>query len=163
MQTHATLLDVTCCVRLHTLLRVVAWCCVLFVAQSLKSVKLLSEELPNSLLLHDCQSIAQQSQICLHTSSNIVGAMHVYYTWSPSSLQSLMVLWVYPSHGALQVLTSNNVGSCCVCLHVAHFLFISLNFNDFVTKFAIWKLCYIPLLKICPHFKLRSFLFFSTD
>ena len=52
-----TLLDVTCCVRLHTLLHVVA--------QSLKAVKL------------------------LHGSSNIVGATHALYTWSPWRLQSL--------------------------------------------------------------------------
>ena len=52
-----TLLDVTCCVRLHTLLHVVA--------QSLKAVKL------------------------LHGSSNIVGATHAHYTWSPWRLQSL--------------------------------------------------------------------------
>ena len=102
-----------CCVLLHDVV-----CCLL----------LLTEELPNSLLLHDRQSIAQQSQICLHTSSNIVGAMHVHCTWSPSSLQSLIVLWVYPSHDALQVLTSNNVGSCCVCQHVAYFLIYKLKF-----------------------------------
>ena len=30
VQTEATLLDVTCCVRLHTLLHVVACCCLLF-------------------------------------------------------------------------------------------------------------------------------------
>ena len=46
MQTDATLLDVTCCVRLHTLLDVVA--------QSLKpAVKLLSQQLPTYLLFRD--------------------------------------------------------------------------------------------------------------
>ena len=128
MQTHATLLDVTCCVHLHTLLRVCTWCCVLFVAQSSKSVKLLSEELPNSLLLHDRQSIVQQSQICLHTSSNVVGAMPVHCTWSPSSLRSLMVLWVvsFPRCSA----SLNIVGPTMLGVVASIFSFISLNFND---------------------------------
>ena len=47
MQTDATLLDVTCCVRLHTLLHVVA--------QSLKPVKLFSQQLPTFLLFRDRQ------------------------------------------------------------------------------------------------------------
>ena len=45
LQTDATLLDVTCCVRLHTLLHVVA--------QSLKPVKLFSQQLPTFLLFCD--------------------------------------------------------------------------------------------------------------
>ena len=63
----STLLDVTCCVRLHTLLHVVA--------QSLKPVKLLSQQLPTFL----CSVIAeaQQCWIPVHSSSNIA-----HYTWS---------------------------------------------------------------------------------
>ena len=104
-----TLLDVTCCVRLHTLLHVVA--------QSLKAVKL------------------------LHGSSNIVGATHALYTWSPQ-LEVTKSYGFYPSHDALQVLTlfgvvasvctplptrtqqlqhfwPNKFGSCCVRLPLA--------------------------------------------
>ena len=71
----STLLDVTCCVRLHTLLHVVA--------QSLKPVKLLSQQLPTFL----CSVIAeaQQCWIPVHSSSNIA-----HYTWSIWSLQGLM-------------------------------------------------------------------------
>ena len=46
----STLLDVTCCVRLHTLLHVVA--------QSLKLVKLFSQQLPTFLLFRDRRSVA---------------------------------------------------------------------------------------------------------
>ena len=51
-----------------------------------KRVKRLSQQLPTFLLLHDRQSLAQQCWICLHSSSNIVGAMHMHHhTWSPKS------------------------------------------------------------------------------
>ena len=57
-----TLLDVTCCVRLHILLHVVA--------QSLKPVKLFSQQLPTFLLFRDRRGVAQQCWIRLHSSSN---------------------------------------------------------------------------------------------
>ena len=78
-----TLLDVTCRVRLHTLLHVVRCCCVLLrvVAQSLKPVKLFSQQLPTFLLFRDRRSVAQQCWIRLQSSSNIVGATHAQYTW----------------------------------------------------------------------------------
>ena len=88
-----TLLDDTCCVRLYTLLHVVAR------AQSLKPVKLLSQQLPTFLLFRDRRSVAQQFWIRLRSSSNIVEATHSYYTLSPKSFRS------YPSHNALQVPT----------------------------------------------------------
>ena len=50
-----TLLDVTCYVRLHTLLDVVA--------QSLKPVKLFSQQLPTFLLFRDRRSVAQQHDL----------------------------------------------------------------------------------------------------
>ena len=76
-----TLLNVTCCVHLHTLLHVM-----LGVVVQNKRVKRLSQQLPTFLLLHDRQSLAQQCWICLHSSSNIVGAMHMHHhTWSPKS------------------------------------------------------------------------------
>ena len=56
-----TLLDVTCCDRLHTLLHVVA--------RSLKAVKLFSQQLPTFLLFRDRRSVAPQCWIHLHNSS----------------------------------------------------------------------------------------------
>ena len=43
--------------------------------------------------------MAQQCWIRLHCSSNIVGATHAHYTWSPRSYRA------YPSHDTLQVST----------------------------------------------------------
>ena len=89
----ATLLDDTCCVRLYTLLHVVAC------AQSLKPVKLLSQQLPTFLFFRDRRSVAQQFWIRLHSSPNIVEATHSHYTLSLKSYR------LYPSHDALQVPT----------------------------------------------------------
>ena len=69
------------------------------VAQSLKPVKLLSQQLPTFPLFRDRRGVAQQCWIRLHSSSNIVGAMHAHYTWSTKSYG------LYPSHRALQVPT----------------------------------------------------------
>ena len=85
------LLDVTCYVRLHTLLRVVA--------QSLKAVKLFSQQLPTFLLFRDRRRVAQQCWIRLHSSSNIVGATQAHYAWFTKTYG------LYPSHDALQVPT----------------------------------------------------------
>ena len=59
-------------------------CCVLsgVVVQSLKPVKLLSQQLPTFLLFRDRRSVAQQCWIRLHRSSNIFAAKHAHYTWS---------------------------------------------------------------------------------
>ena len=84
------LLDVACCVRLHTLLLRV-------VAQSLKPVKLFSQQLPTFLLFCDRRSVAQQCWIRLHGSSNIVGATHADYAWITETYG------LYSSHDALQV------------------------------------------------------------
>ena len=79
-----TLLDVTCWVRLHTLLHVVA--------QSLKPVKLFSQQLPTFLLFRDRRSVEQQCWIRLHSSSNIVGTTHAHYAWITKTYG------LYPSH-----------------------------------------------------------------
>ena len=95
VQTGATLLDVTCCVRLHTLLHML-----LDVgAQSLKPVKLFSQQLPTFLLFRDRRSVAQQCWIRLHSSSKIVGAAHAYYAWFTKTYG------LYPYHDALRVPT----------------------------------------------------------
>ena len=61
------------------------WMLLRVVAQSLKRVKLFSQQLPTFLLLHDRRGVAQQCWIRLHSSSSIVGATHAHYAW----LQSL--------------------------------------------------------------------------
>ena len=69
------------------------------VAQSLKPVKLFSQQLPTFLLFRDRRSVAQQCWIRLHSSSNIVGATHAHYAWFTKTYR------LYPSHDALQVPT----------------------------------------------------------
>ena len=80
-------------------------CCMLLdvVAQSLKPVKLLSQQLTTFLLLRDRRGVAQQCWIRLHSSSNIAGATHAHYTWFTKTYG------LYPSHDALQVPTSLGV------------------------------------------------------
>ena len=65
--------------------------------QSLKPVKLFSQQLPTFLLFCDRWSVAQQCWIRLHSSSNIVGATHAHYAWFTKTYG------LYPSHDALQV------------------------------------------------------------
>ena len=79
---------VTCC-----------WMLLRVVAQSLKPVKLFSQQLPTFLLFRDRRSVAQQCWIRLHSSSNIVGAAHAHYAWFTKTYG------LYPSHDALQVPT----------------------------------------------------------
>ena len=57
-------------------------CCMLLgvVAQSLKLVKLLSQQLPTFFLFRDRRSVGQQCWKRLHSSSNIVGVTHAHYT-----------------------------------------------------------------------------------
>ena len=76
-------------------------CCMLLdvVAQSLKPVKLFSQQLPTFLLFRDRRSVAQQCWIRLHSSSNIVGVTQAHYAWI--YLQRLMGCIF--SHDALQV------------------------------------------------------------
>ena len=69
------------------------------VAQSLKPVKLFSQQLPAFLLFRDRRSVAQQCWIRLHSSFNIVGATHAHYAWFTKTYG------LYPSHDGLQVPT----------------------------------------------------------
>ena len=73
------------------------WILLRVVAQSLKPVKLFSQQLPTFLLFRDRRSVAQQYWIRLHTSSNIFGATHAHYAWF------IKTYGLYPSHDALQV------------------------------------------------------------
>ena len=74
-------------------------CCMLLdvVVQSLKPVKLFSQQLPTFLLFRDSKGVAQQCWIRLHSSSNIVGATHAHYVWITKTYG------LYSSHDALQV------------------------------------------------------------
>ena len=76
-----------------------SWTLLRVVAQSLKRVKLFSQQLPTFLLFHDRRGVAQQCWIRLHSSSNIAGATHAHYTWFTKTYG------LYPSHDALQVPT----------------------------------------------------------
>ena len=95
-----TLLHVTC-YMLRPFAHPVACCWMLLrvVAQSLKPVKLFSQQLPTFLLFRDRRSVAQQCWIRLDSSSNIVGATHAHYAWFTKTYG------LYPSHDALQVPT----------------------------------------------------------
>ena len=75
------------------------WMWLRVVAQSLKPVELFSQQLPTFLLFRDRRRVAQQCWICLHSSSNIVGATHAHYAWFTKTYG------LYPSHDAPQVPT----------------------------------------------------------
>ena len=73
------------------------WMLLLVVAQSLKPVKLFSQQLSKFLLFLDRRNVAQQCWIHLHSSSNIVGATHAHYAWLTKTYG------LYHSHHALHV------------------------------------------------------------
>ena len=105
-----TSLDVTHCVRLHTLLHVVRCCCVLLRKVWNRS-NFFSQQLPTFLLFRDRRSVVQRCWIRLHNSSNIVGATHAHYAWFTKTYG------LYPSHDALQVPTLlGDVASVCTPL-----------------------------------------------
>ena len=89
------------CYKLRPFAHPVSCCWMLLrvVAQSSKPVKLFSQQLSTFLLFRDRRSVAQQCWICLHSSSNIVGATHAHYAWFTKTYG------LYPSHDALQVPT----------------------------------------------------------
>ena len=88
------------------------WMLLRVVAQSLKPVKLFSQQLPTFLLFRDRRSVTQQCWIRLHSSSNTVGATHAHYAWFTKTYG------LYPSHDALQVptLLGQVVASVCTPL-----------------------------------------------
>ena len=87
------------CYMLRPFAHPVACCWMLLrvVAQSLKLVKLFSQQLRAFLLFCDRRSVAQQRWIRLHGSSNIVGATHAHYAWITKTYG------LYSSHDALQI------------------------------------------------------------
>ena len=62
-------------------------------------LRVVAQQLPTFLLLHDRQSVAQQCWIRFHSFSNIVGAAHAHYAWFTKTYG------LYPSHDAMQVPT----------------------------------------------------------
>jgi len=103
------------CYMLRPFAHPVAFCWMLLrvVAQSLKAVKLFSQQLPTFLLFRDRRSVAQQGWIRLHSSSNIVGATLAHYAWFTKTYG------LYPSHDALQVPTLLGVvASVCTQPHI---------------------------------------------
>ena len=91
-----TLLDVTCCVRLHTLLQIVGCCCVLL-HKVWNQSNFSANNSQHFFCSPDRRSVAQRCWIRLHSSSNIVGATHAHYTWITETYE------LYSSHDALQV------------------------------------------------------------
>ena len=75
------------------------WMLLRVVAQSLRPVRLFSQQLPTFLLFRDHRSVAQQRWIRLHRSSNVFGAAHAHFVWFTKTYG------LYPSLDALQVLT----------------------------------------------------------
>ena len=114
-----TLLDVTCYVRLHTLLHIV-----LHVAQSLKQVKLFSQQLPTFLLLRDRRDVAQQCWIRWHSSSN-TWFTKAYGLFFPRCTAGL-----------------NMVGSCCIRLHATA--------NTGATTPNIVGVTMLGVVSVCP-------------
>ena len=87
------------------------WMLLHVVAQSLKPVKLFSQQLPTFLLFRDRRSVAQQCWIRLRSSSNIVGATYAHYAWFTKTSG------LYPSQDVLQVPTMLGVvASVCAPL-----------------------------------------------
>ena len=118
-------------------------CCMLLgvVAQSLKPVKPLNQQLPTFLSFRDRRSVAQQCWIRLHSSSNFVRATHAHYAWFTTTYG------LYPSHDAPQVPTLLwVVASVCTplptrtqqCLHAALY-FDSWNSMSFISQGNWWR------------------------
>ena len=110
-----TLLDVTCCVRLHTLLHVVGCCCAKF-----ETDQTFQSTTSNSLLLPDRRDVAQQCWIRWHSSSNtwFTKAYGLFfptmYCRSQHCWELLHPLAHHCQHGRndFQHCWRNSVGSC---------------------------------------------------
>ena len=84
------------------------WMLLRVVAQSLKPVKLFSQQLPTFLLFRDRRSVAQQCWIRLHSFSNTVGAAHAHNALFTKDLCVVS----FPRCTAGPII----VGSCCIRL-----------------------------------------------
>ena len=112
------------------------WMSLRVVAQSLKPVKLFSQQLPTFLLFRDRRSVAQQCWIRLRNSSNIAGATHAHYAWFQRLMGCILptvhcrsqhyweLLHPFAHHcqharNNSQHCWRNNVGICCLRLLAA--------------------------------------------
>ena len=103
--------------------------------------------------------------ICLHNSSNIVWDTHAHYTWPPKSYGCNLHMmhcrsqhcWelLHPfahhcqqGHGKSQHCEPNNVGSCCVLLHVA----LRFGLNVHVIRQKLWR-CLFSICLIIRTFQ----------
>ena len=85
------------------------WMLLCVVAQSLKPVKLFSQQLPTFLLFRDRRSLAQKCWIRLHNSSNIIRAR------ARALRMVYKDLWVVSFPRC--TVCPNMIGSCCIRLH----------------------------------------------
>ena len=124
------------------------WMLLRVVAQSLKPVKLFSQQLPTFLLFRDRRSVAQQCWIRFHSSSNIVGATHglqrlmgcILPTMRCRSQQCWELLHPFAHHcqhgrNNSQHCWRNNVESYCVRLHAA----LGLQWREHLLKVLVTR------------------------
>ena len=133
MQTDATLLDVTCCVRFHTLLHVVA--------QSLKPVKLFSQQLPTFLLFCDHRSVA-------HNVGSVCTALPTLLR--PRTLLRMVYkdLWLVSFPRCTVGL--NNAESCCIRLHT------TANTDATTPNIVAPTMLGVVAASVCTHPKTRE-------
>jgi len=99
----------------YYMLRVVGSFCAKF-----ETCQTFSQQLPTFLLSRNRRRIAQQCWIRLYNSSKIVGATHARHTWFTKAYGLFFpTMHCQHAHNKSQHRWPNNVGSCCVCLHVA--------------------------------------------
>ena len=91
-----TMLNVKCCVRLHTLLNVIA---------GSRCAKFETSQLPKFLLLRNRRRVAQQCWVRLHRYSDIAGATHAHYTWSSHDALQVPILLGAVAHFCTPLLT----------------------------------------------------------
>ena len=165
-----TLLDVTCCVRLHTLLHVVGCCCVLL-RKVWNRPNFSANNSQHFFCSRDRQNVAQQCWIRLHGSSNIVGATHAHYHGLQRRMgcilpmmhcmsQHCWELWHPFAHYCQHVRNNsqhswrNSVGSCCIRLHAALrslSIFFSLSFAGLPPDFSFSLSFSCSIFQICRH------------
>ena len=112
-----TLLGPTCCVRLHSMLALVASCWHLLdvVGWCLKLVKHLAQQVPTFLLFCGHRSEAQHCWVHLHRIPNNVGYAQAHFFcfyWDFECRMQRISNEARP--------TANNVGSCCARLNRTH-------------------------------------------
>ena len=123
-----TSLDVTCCVRLHTLLQVVGCYCVLL-HKVWNQSNFSANNSQHFFCSPDRRSVAQRCWIRLHSSSKIVGATHAHYTWLQRLMSCILPTMHFRSQTCWELLhpfahhcqhAHNNSQHCCSCCTRLH-------------------------------------------